>query len=657
MSKLPFFLLVLFATLAYSIGYSQEKLPEFGKVDIADLQMQECPLDRNANAMNLIKIETIGFSVDGFTRIPKTEAQYWVRTKIFNERGFKHANIVIPYNVNSHTVKITDIDAYIYTLGADGKVVRQKVDGDDIFKEKSNSAKSNNSVRFTFAGLKKGDIIEYRYTRIDRNVIYLPTWLMQGEIPCRFTQCIVSMPDVFHMQYHTFGSLPVGQDSTSTTYYKAVYNDTKRTFTLRDVPAFKPEPYMSSLKDNVQRIEFGISVGTPTTHLVVDAASKWAGYSAVLQHSSTFGGQYVVQLDNTASFIDSLKTCKHQSDIINAAYCFVKRNVTWNGEHKFSPVNLTDCWKDKTGSSGDMNILLLNLLHAAGITCDPVLVSTRENGIIDQSFYSTSQFNSVDVLAIDSNRSYILDCTQKNLSYKTTPFDVFNRNGLLIDELNTNWMTITDSKPLMQTTLNMAAVMDSTGVLKGKGRMVYTGMAKAEAIKDAVKEEKSNDNSSNLAGNDGGELKIDSSLVLHSDDDNDSLINLIAFHYDLSNTGNIYFLNPYMFSMFKKNPFQDSVRITDIDFGGSQEYSTSITIYIPPIFSIEDIPKSIFIHMEDSAVMFKREIVSGNNQLLIRNSFTINRPDFDKEEYSGLKTFFDKIYGLINEQIILKKKE
>lgn len=56
-------------------------------------------------------------------------------------------------------------------------------------------------------------------------------------------------------------------------------------------------------------------------------------------------------------------------------------------------------------------------------------------------------------------------------------------------------------------------------------------------------------------------------------------------------------------------------------------------------------------------MMFKREILSSGNQVLIRNTFTINRPLFDRGEYGGLKSFFDKVYGLINEEILLKKKE
>jgi hypothetical protein len=70
---------------------------------------------------------------------------------------------------------------------------------------------------------------------------------------------------------------------------------------------------------------------------------------------------------------------------------------------------------------------------------------------------------------------------------------------------------------------------------------------------------------------------------------------------------------------------------------------------------VEDMPKSAFICMPDSAFMFRREIISSGNQLAISNSFTTKRAAFDKEEYRSVKSFFEKVYALMNEQVVLRK--
>jgi len=44
-----------------------------------------------------------------------------------------------------------------------------------------------------------------------------------------------------------------------------------------------------------------------------------------------------------------------------------------------------------------------------------------------------------------------------------------------------------------------------------------------------------------------------------------------------------------------------------------------------------------------------------NNILVLRNVFEVLKPIYEKEEYPVLKEFFQRMYGMINEQIVLKK--
>ncbi len=466
--------------------------------------------------------------------------------------------------------------------------------------------------------------------------------------------CTLVLPAFMRMDCRFITSLPIEKDS-SVKYEGTRGEETTRAFTIRNVPAFKAEPFMGSLADNLQHIEFA-----PKPKSIYSSGNQkisWSVYNNVLLFSHYFGLQFDKEVAGTAGFVDSVKAMKQTADKINALYGYVKRNITWNGEQTFFSEDLDDCWTEKSGSSGEMNILLLNLFRKVGIHCFPLLISTRENGKLDQSFPSLGQFNGVDVLVFDSNHTYVLDCTQKNLSYTNTPYNVLNSAAFMIDKDNGKWVNLVDNRSLMNTQLYVSALMDSTGTLKGSGQMIFTGIAKAETLAEEAKEEKKKSNTTGLVDNDASELKIDSSSSVHNNDDNDTLVHNITFHTALSNTDDIYFLNPFLFSMFEKNPFRDTARYSDIDFGSSQSYNTSLNVVVPPGFAIEETPKSVLIRMPDSSVMFKREIFSSSNQVLIRNSFNINRALFEKEEYRTLKTFFDKVYVLINEQIVLKKKE
>ena len=48
------FLVVLFLLSLTVFAQKSKEVPAFGKVDVEDLQMTECPIDKNANAMFLL---------------------------------------------------------------------------------------------------------------------------------------------------------------------------------------------------------------------------------------------------------------------------------------------------------------------------------------------------------------------------------------------------------------------------------------------------------------------------------------------------------------------------------------------------------------------------------------------------------------------------
>jgi len=652
----PILFYIVIALFPSVKAFSQQP-PEFGTVDITELQMKECAFDKNASAVNLLKTAETKLQVQAYSD-PKIHTQYRVRIKIFDEKAFDHASISIPY-VDSRAVKINDIEAWIYNLDEAGNIVKTKLTKDQVFREKGKGKKGYNRVRFTFPGLTRGSVIEYRYNRVDKNSIYLKPWFFQDELPTIFSRISLNTPGVTDLQYHIVANNTVEKDSSVKKYAREEYNEYTKVFTMHNVPAFKMESMMTSLKDNLQRIEFAVlpksfySFGLKLTI----RTDRWSLYNSALLRASYFGGQFDAPVPGTEQFVDSVKALQDTIEKIKCVYQFVKNTVTWNGEQTYYADNINDCLKDKTGSSAEMNILMFNLLRKVGVASYPVLVSTRDNGMLDETFPSMSQFNGVDILAINKGIIYVIDATQKNLPFNYTPLNVLNAKAFIVDWSASQWITINDNRALMKTALSFYTVVDSSGQLNGQGNLIFTGVAKAEKLRQEQKSEADKDDSKEMVDNNQDILKIDTVETVSQNENTDTLIEKIKFHNALSNTGPLYFVNPYMFSMFKKNPFKDSTRQSDIDFGCIQSYYTTINVILPGNFEIAEMPKSITIRLADSSIMFKRELFSAEKQILIRNAFIINRANFGREEYSAVKSFFDKIYALINEQIILKKTD
>jgi hypothetical protein len=650
--------LVLLCCLCFSyLNFlnGQVTIPEFGKVSVEELSMKECPFEKGANAMNLVREAKIGFGYNDISGVFSIKTETTFRIKIFNKLGFSSSNIKIPYLSNSRYEKITDIEAFLYSMDSDGRIVKEKLVRKDIFREKTSEKNTFDYVSFTFPNLNPGAVIEYRYTRTDKNTRFLMPWFFQDELPTSFSKVTLVVPTYVFMRYYVLAD-PVIKDSSFRKYEGGLYNEEARAYAMRNIHSFKVEPLMTSVKDNLQRVEFSLKQSGFIEKQFRDVPS-YINYQ--LLWTNEFGLQFAKPIPGSEKFIDSVKQAKSLVDKIEAVFNYVRKNVEWNGEETFyCNDSLSQCWKNKTASNAEMNLLLLNLLRKAGVSAYPLLVSSHENGSPDMNVATVSQFNGVDVLVNDSvtRRKYFLDCTQKDLSFRIPPYNVLNSFGYIIDPFKNSWVLILDPRILLKTEISVDATIDSSGHVAGKSNMLFWGYSKAQTLRE-LKEKKSKVNAqeNDLAGTFPG-ITVDSMVIPNTYEDNDSLLIKNHFHLNISPNGGFYFFSPFMFSSFKKNPFIENERYTDIDFGSSQMYSTKIDLKIPKSFTIESLPKDIMMYKADSTISFTRTIVQESDHILIRNYFVIKNANFIKEDYGDLKTFFDKFYSLFNDEIILKSK-
>ena len=651
--KTPFFACLLL--ILSHLGQAQEKIPEFGNIDPSELNFKECSFEKGADAMNLLKTAKIGLEFNQFSENLILTTEYRVRMKIFNKQGFSAADVKIPYAEKGRSTRIKDIEAYIYSLDADGKVVRRKVERKEIFQNKSKSKGSLNYISFTFPDLYDGAVLEYKYTRVTKNSMSIQPWFFQDKIPTAISKVVTTIPVYAYLAYRTIASDKVEKDSAYKKYSNSLYNEDILSFTLRNVHSFKPEPLMYSLSDNLERVEFSLSPRTflHSSMLSNEAKMKWQSFS--LLRSRFFGYQCSKPIDGTDGLIDSVNKLPGKRERVAALYGYIRQNVEFNGEQAFRCDSIENCLRSRSGSSAEMNILFLNLLRKAGIHCWPLLVSTHENGNPDTDFPSISQFNGVDVMVRDSTLSYIIDCTQKHLSYDMPPYNVLNSNAFIVDSAAPQWMFILDSRILAKTEATVDAAIDSTGSLYGSARIWDIGFAKSQALEENSKQEERSAEDRSTEDKTIPGLVIDSVAVENAAGIGDTLVQRVGFHYTPASSGNTYFVNPFLFLGFTKNPFMDSVRYSDVDFGCNQTVTTRIRVNLAGNFSLESMPEDRVIWKDDSSISFKRKVFMEGNHLIIENSFVLKNAIFIKDDYATLKAFFDKFYAIETEEIPLRK--
>jgi len=638
-------LLVMFLT---SSAFAQ-KDPPLGKPDMNELKMKKCEWDTNAPAMFLwnsqeTEIET--FASGDVRTIVKRRA----RIKIINERGYPYANVQLSLPTNRHK-KITDISAFVYNLDSAGNAVVKKIDSKDIFKEKNGKRSTN--VTFTFPDLKPGSIVEYTYTQIDKRSFYLPPWVFQSEIPTVTAICKITVPSVIKLTSRIISEQKL---DTQIEVKKRNYaeKDIIYSYTAQKIPAITIEPMMGSLLDHIQRVEFS---ALPTTGLFALISlrknGEWEVINALMNALADAASN--LTLPGSDSIVASAKKLKAVPEKIAYIYSTLQKRIQWDGTQTFFPDEIMQAWKEKAGSSAELNMILLSLLRKADIDAKPILISTRDHGKADQSFVTLSQFNGIDLVVLDSPQNFVLDLSQRHLPFNITPYNVINTGGFLIDSPEGQWVEISDERPLFKQSVMIFSNIDSTGILKGTANIEYFHFAKENRLTEEDDEETRKNYRS--FQEDNKLLKITKSERENENEIDLPLIERSEFNYELTEANNYYLLNPSFFAEFRLNPFTKNERKFDIDMGSNQSLIISLVVDLPSNLEVETLPKNVTLIKSDSGIIFKR--LADRNGNTARSIITLQflRYYYTREEYAEVKEFYEKMYNLLNEPIVFRRKE
>jgi len=618
-------------------------------VTVEDLQLKNCPFEPDAEAMKIFDVVETEFDMLSYKFQKSTRK---VRLKIFNEKGFKHASITIPYFSKRGIAKIKELSGAIYNLEPGGEIRTQRLDKDDFFKEKA--ADYVGTVSFTFPGLKSGSIVEYSYTTVENNLVYFLPWVIQDDIPVMYTSKVFKAPAETKIFERAFGIDSIQKERV------LLKNDRYQrvTYTRENIPSFKKEPYMSSVADHLVRVSFHVLPWGGTyqgTRGSSDAVWESAGRSLLL--SSLYRNQVQTIIPGTEKIIDSAKAMPQLEDRIEYLYNRVKVNMPEKVEQTTSADNLKDAWDNRNGTSAELNLILLNLLQHSGVECVPLFVSTRNHGRVNKEFPSLGQLNGIDVVALDSAKIFILDASLKYQSYQNPPLNILNREAYLLNRDSMQWVMITDDRPLLKTNTIILSDLTEDGKIEGSGNIQYYDYAKAYRLDTSLNADKGKANDDKFFDKSELDIKILSVKKEEPATADEPLSESIEFVYEPQANDDFIFINTQVLNEKIKNPFLAEKRNTDIDLGCNQLQMLNFQIHFPAGFSVEHLPKSTKMRAPDSSFLFVVTYAADKENIYVTQRFESKRAIFSKEEYPGLQDFFNRMYAMMSEEIILKKKK
>lgn len=628
--------LLLLVTLHYQS--SAQKIPSFGKIDKEEFKTKECSYDKEAVAEYLLNIAEVRYYATSSDFVNETTTR--IRIKILNEKALELANIRLSYYSAANRQRIRNIEGQTFNLDANGEVEVTKLERKSVMEQKIDA--DYDMMVFTMPNVKVGSIIEYRYEHSKRNYYEIEDWIFQRSLPVRYSEYNVEIPKIFEFTYMIKRSLPVKETTEG-------INETKR-FIMTNIPGLDIEPFMSSAKDYLQRIDFQLRAinGQPRM-------TTWSKLTEELLEEERFGLQIKKNVYKNTPLPGELKSITDPYQKLVTILDYVKKEVTWNGNSYFvTEEGIKNAVDKHSGNSADMNLLLVSLLRDAGLAAYPLLVSTRSNGKTNATYPFLYQFNDVYVYTEINQTPFIIDATNKSNPPFLVPWDVQFTEGFLVDKELGQFVQLGDIKHRYRLVASILGEITADGKISGSANVVAYEYAKNERLSTLRKGEKNY--LEEYFTKPHPEFKFDSLTYKNEKNDSLPLENLVQFQGTLSGSGEYLFYSPNFLMELEKNEFISDKRFTDIEFGYMQYYNMFTTLRFPQGFELEELPKNIRMILPDTSISLQRFVTKNENSISMRYTLEIKRPTYYADEYLDFKAFYAKLFEMLNEQIVFKKK-
>ena len=421
------------------------------------------------------------------------------------------------------------------------------------------------------------------------------------------------------------------------------------------VPALKEEPFVNSMNNYRSSLKFELQHTKFPNSTVENYSSNWEKVVKKIYQYDGFGGQ----LDKTKYFkkdiITVLQGKVSEEDKMVAIFEYVKGRMNWNSYYGYNSYDgVKKAYENKTGNIADINLILVSMLRAASLKANPVLISTRSNGV--PLFPTIEGFNYVAASVSLNGKNVFLDATNKFTKPNMLPTRALNWSGRVVKEDGASeefsLMPILKSN----STIMLNAEIAENGDIEGKIRRsfvdyaAYTFRNRNEAVdEDSYFEKLEN----SLEGIEVSEYTIKDKLTVGK-----PVVESFDFYAEemVEFIGEKIYISPLLWFMTEENPFTLETREYPIDFKYPIKQKYLISLKIPEGYKVETLPEPIFLALPDKQGSFKYKLgVIGGNSIQLSVEDQINVPIMAPQNYPILKEYYKTVIEKQLEKVVLSK--
>ncbi len=617
--------LLTFSLPLINISAQNLHLQQMGKTTVEELSMATYEKDLSASAVIL---EEKNFVYISSKKNYSYTNEYYVRIKILNKNAFKYGTIHIPYYKNS---KLENLEGITYTLNSDGKIIKHKLSDQDVFKDKY--SKNIKVEKFALPNLKVGAVIEFKMT-ISNNNYKIYDFEFQKTIPSIYSEYTAHLSSSDQFNVRLIGYIkPEFTESVIKKKCIGPYKCLQIKYVMKDIPAFMSEKYMTSKNNYISRVSFEekyydrfVDKGENRDWRSID---KWVKNS--LENKLNQQSFYKRKLP------DSILNEKNNLKKAKKVFYYIQNHFIRgsNTEGTFG-----QSYKNKVASSFRINISLYNALKAVGFqNTHFVMLSTRKNGLPTKLHATLDDFNADLVKIIIDDKKYLLDATDKLLSFGMISFECLNGNGRVFDfKKGSYWEPITPYKNnVLRIKMNLS--LDEEDLITGTKEIIRTGYyaLNRKHFKNKKTEEDYIADLEMLHSN----IEIDKYQIINEKNKEEPLKEVLNIFIDVDD--NSAFTLSSLLNLNQVNPFKLETRNYPVDYGYPNKTICTMSVKLMEGYEFLKTPKDTILALPNKGGSYIQKTSLKNGQLNIYLKFQISKTIFSGNEYQYLKQFYNGV--------------
>lgn len=643
-------ILSLAATLAaVSLLQAQEPDYRFGKVSEEELRMERYDRDPDAEAVILYEeLRTYFLIGNQFTRM----TDYFIRIKVLKAEGKEYADINLPYVFQRENY--ANLDAVAYNL-VDGKIVKTPLKKQYLFREEVGDEQW--MLKFSIPEVREGTVIEYRYRMNSDFVTYIPSVVVQHDIPTVRMKATVEIPEYLRFNVNTKGYLSINMRENTIAGRIAgtdvPYNVREITTEGRDIPALKKEPFVWNRNEFRSMIDFELSQIAMPFSDVQNFSLTWKDVNEALAETDfnsniRMGNPFK---EETAAIV-ARNLAPRQT--LHELLRLVQSHMKWDGKYRLmssSPRNAAD---KGTGNSAEINSVLMAAVKDAGFDVVPLLLNPRSRGrlpLAHPSFDGISTF--ILRVTLDDGKFAYLDGTDPDSDVDLLPTDLLvDRARIYGVSGDVGWCDLSRLAP-GNTHINMTLGFDPELSVHGRITERYTNVPAlrcSSAYSDARSEEEYVE-----ALEEEHHIRIDSLTIngLRSA----HLTQEFTMTREPETAGDFIYLNATIIPFLTENPFKSPERKYPVEFDNPASYTMQGVLRLPEGYVVEELPRAARFNAFDGDITCFYMAQATNGVIQFNMRFNQKRLIFLPEEYADLQAFYGAVVNICNSRIVLRKQQ